>query len=387
MYTKKGMLLIVFIMFFIGTSSALQEFSESSSKVSNITFRTPSEEWNLSLGIAKDDYFRSVEQTSDGGYIVAGTSKSIAEGSKGGKADVWLVKLGEEGKIEWSNSYGEKYAEWGFVAKQTSDGGYALSGYSFPTGSNRDYLLKVDKDGNEEWTKIAGDITHDDYLEYVAERTNDGGYIIADIIVYEKPDPNGLDLLVDMDINLTKYDLCGLNEWNTKFGQENYSEIIEVNLHPVRQTHDYGYVIGGTIVVNETNSYDIWLIKVDEFGSEQWNKTYGGSMDDSAFCISLTSDNGYVLTGMYNDSWGFSVDGSAFILKTDANGNQEWIKEISNCTLYSVEQTSDHGYIAAGIKDDRPWIVKLEGDEVVNNNESIFNGIFGFIYDLFKWGR
>ncbi|TQD24999.1 hypothetical protein [Methanolobus vulcani] len=365
-FTKQELLVVSF-----------EGFEERS--LNTISPEAPSEEWNISLGVANADVLRSVEQTSDGGYIVAGTSKSLAEGSK----DVWLVKLDKEGNIEWNNTYGDKYAEWGFVAKQTSDEGYALSGYSFPNGFGQPYLLKVDKDGNEEWSKIDDEISHDDYLEYVAERTSDGGYIIADIIEYEKPDPNGLDLLVDMDINLTKYDRDGVREWNTTFGQEIYSELIEVDLHPVRQTSDDGYIIAGTMVVNKTNNYDIWLIKTDESGNEQWNKTYGGPMDDSAFCVSLTSDNGYVIAGMYNDSWGFSVEGSAFILKTDADGNKEWIKEFSNCTLSSVEQTSDNGYVAAGIKDGRSWVVKLEGDKAVSDDSNVLHKLLNYIYSFF----
>lgn len=362
-------------------------FSQSFSAVAS---EAPAEEWNLSMGVAEDDYFRNVEQTSDGGYIVAGTSKSLAEGSKGGKADAWLVKLNKEGDIEWNYTYGEKYAEWGFTAKQTSGDGYALFGYSFPTGSNRDYLLKVDKDGNEEWNKIDDEITHDNYLQYVAERTNDGGYIVGDIVEYELPDYSRYELYVDDDIGLTKYDLNGIQQWNETFGKKNNSEMVFSWSHPARQTSDYGYIIAGTMNTNGTifspsksHNYDIWLIKTDEFGNEQWNKTYGNQKDDSAFCVSLTSDNGYVLSGMYNGSWSFSMEDSAFILKTDPDGNQEWMTEFSNCSLYSVEQTSDNGYVAAGIKDGRPWVVKLEGDKAVSDDPSIFHKLLNYLYRLF----
>jgi len=367
---------IVFLI--LGTILFSQSFTVEATEI-------PSEEWNLSMGVADDDYFRGVEQTSDGGYIVAGTSESLAEGSKGGKADAWLVKLDKEGNVDWNNTYGENYGEWGFIAKQTSDGGYALTGYSFPTGPGKDYILKVDKEGNEEWNKIDDEITHDDYLEYVAERTNDGGYIVADIVEYAKPDPDSFLLSIDMDINLTKYDINGLKEWNTKFGQETYSEIIDLDSHPVRQTSDNGYVIAGTIVANKSNGYDIWLIKTDEFGQEQWNKTYGAQKSDSAYCISLTSDNGYVMSGMSSSPKFSGSGGKGFILKTDADGNQEWMVEFSNCTLYSVEQTSDNGYIAAGIKDGRPWVVKLEGDTAVDEAGNIFSKLWCYVYSFFKY--
>ena len=83
----------------------------------------------------------------------------------------------------------------------------------------------------------------------------------------------------------------------------------------------------------------------------------------------MTSDNGYVLTGKYTEPCSFGTDGSAFILKTDSEGNQELIKVFSNCTLYSVQQTSDDGYIAAGIKNGNAWLVKLAGDEKRTGSE------------------
>lgn len=348
----------------------------------------PSEEWSLSMGIAgkttsDNDHFSYAQQASDGGYIVSGTTSSYGKGTDG-YPDAWLVKLDKNGNLQWNKTYGGTYSDWGFFVKQTSDNGYALTGLTFPSGFGEPWLVKTDSNGNEMWDKVSDNISQDDYLEYVAERTDDGGYIVPGTVEYEMPDDEKFLLMIDMDILLTKYDSNGTVSWNNTYGKKVKSELIDFDSRPVRQALDNGYVIAGSTIVDSTNSYDIWLIKTDEYGNEQWNKTYGGSMDDSAFCISLTSDNGYVIAGMYNDSWGFSVDGSAFILKTDNEGNQQWIREFSNCTLYSVEQTSDNGYIAAGTKDGRAWVVKLEGDKAVNENEGIFHKLLNYIYGFFK---
>ncbi len=117
-------------------------------------------------------------------------------------------------------------------------------------------------------------------------------------------------------------------QWNRSFGGDNYDYF-----RCVEQTSDGGYIIAGTIHVNETDVYDIWLIKTNEYGQEQWNKTFGGPLDDSAFSLSVTQDNGYVLTGKYTESCSYGTDGSSFMLKTDSEGNQEWMKVLSNCTL------------------------------------------------------
>ncbi|MDQ1275811.1 MAG: hypothetical protein QG610_1386, partial [Euryarchaeota archaeon] len=191
-------------------------------------------------------------------------------------------------------------------------------------------------------------------------------------------------------IRITKYDINGNQQWNSTFGKNHSLETLGSMLDSVKQTSDGGYIIASSTRSKESNSDDIWLIKTDKYGKEQWNKTFGGPTDDAAIAISLTPDNGYVLTGRYNDSFSYTVDGSAFILKTDSEGNQEWIKEFSNCTLYSVQQTSDGGYIAAGVKNKNAWLVKLAGDEkdvgnkvssieYNDNTDSIFNQIFNYI--------
>jgi hypothetical protein len=225
----------------------------------------------------------------------------------------------------------------------------------------------------------------------MAERTSDGGYIIGDMVEYEIGEYEEL-VLVDYDIMITKYDINGNQQWNNTFGQKNKSE----TSCSVKQAPDGGYIIASEINPKETNSnYDIWLIKTNEYGKEQWNRTFGGSLDDSAFSLSVTQDNGYLLTGKYTESCSYGTDGSSFILKTDSEGNQEWLKVLSNCTLYSVQQTSDGGYVAAGVKSGDAWLVKLAGDRMDNQNRELpikhndsYDGIFrkalNYIYAFFQ---
>ncbi|AKB78287.1 hypothetical protein MSHOH_1804 [Methanosarcina horonobensis HB-1 = JCM 15518] len=197
----------------------------------------PAEQWNRSFGGDGEDNSRCVEQTSDGRYIVAGTTDSYSKGPDD-QSDAWLIKLDKNGDMEWNKTYGETYAEWGFLTKQTSDGGYVLSGYSFPHGYNQSYLVKTDKDGNEIWSKISEEISHEDYLQHVAERTDDGGYIVGDIVEYEIPDYDNYELFIDTDIRLTKYDINGNQQWNNTFGNKNNSEMADLWSYPVRQTPD-----------------------------------------------------------------------------------------------------------------------------------------------------
>ncbi|MFY1112054.1 MAG: hypothetical protein AB3K77_10290 [Methanosarcinaceae archaeon] len=362
------------------------------SQLSNVAAAAaPAEQWNRSFGGGSEDNFRCVEQTSDGGYIAAGSTYSYGKGTKG-YPDAWLIKVDNKGNLQWNKTFGGTYFDEGYFTRQTSDGGYVLSGYTFPSGYAEPWLIRTERNGNEIWNKVADEITHEDYLQYMAERTSDGGYIIGDTVVHEIGSYFA-SLIVDYDIRIIKYDINGNQQWNSTFGKNQSLETLNPLLYPVKQTSDGGYVIASTTRSKESNSDDIWLIKTDESGQEQWNKTFGGPRDDVGISISVTSDNGYVLTGRYNDSSSFVIDGSAFILKTDSDGNQEWLKEFSNCTLYSVQQTSDGGYVAAGVKNENAWLVKLAGDgrnaedressiKYNDTADSVFSQILNSIYGI-----
>ena len=119
------------------------------------------------------------------------------------------------------------------------------------------------------------------------------------------------------------------NLWtNTSYGGWNWS-------HAVQQTTDGGYVIaGGTVADMNINDMDYYLIKTDSVGDTLWTKTYGGSGWDEARAIQQTSDGGYIIVG------------TTFLIKTDSEGNEEWINE--NINGQSVQQTTDGGYIITG---------------------------------------
>lgn len=354
----------------------------------------PAEQWNRSFGGDGEDISRYVQQTSDGGYVIAGTTIPYGKGMEG-YHDAWLIKVDKNGNMQWNKTFERIYAGLGYFTRQTSDGSYVLSGsalpsdYAFPSGYSEPWLIKIDKNGNVIWKKGYDKITHEDYLKYRAERTSDEGYIIGDTAWHEIGGYEGL-LLIDNDIRLTKYDINGKQQWNCTFGQKNSSEILDPLFGSFKQAPDGGYVIASSINLKETNTNrDIWLIKTNGNGQEQWNKTYDGHLDDSAASISVTSDNGYVMAGKYTESCSYRTDGSAFILKTDSAGNQEWIKIFSNCTLYSVQQTSDGGYVAAGVKSKNAWLVKLagngEGIEHMEKQESGFGQTKNYTYDVFNW--
>ncbi|RJS68305.1 hypothetical protein CW714_10330, partial [Methanophagales archaeon] len=319
----------------------------------NLVAKAPPEEaWNKTFGGTNWDEARSVQQTSDGGYIIAGFTESYGAG----KRDFWLVKTDSNGNEEWNKTFGGTDRDAAYSVQQTSDGGYIIAGYTESYGAGYDdfWLVKTDSNGNEEWNKTFGGISSD--WAYSVQQTSDGGYILAG---YTWSYGAGKRC----DFWLVKTDFEGNEEWNKTFGGTDWDEASSV-----QQTSDGGYIIAGGTRSYGAGRCDFWLVKTDFEGNEEWNKTFGGTSSDWAYSVQETSDGGYIIAGE-TGSYGAGED--FWLVKTDFNGNEEWKKTfggISSDWASSVQQTSDGGYIIAGFTWSYGaggydfWLVKVKGE-------------------------
>jgi hypothetical protein len=287
--------------------------------------------WQKTFGGTNWDEGNSVQPTSDGGYIIAGLS-----GSFGASGDVYLIKTDANGNQTWYNTFGGTSDDFGYSVQPTSDGGYIIAGttQSFGAGGSDAYLIKTDANGNQTWYKTFGG-TSDDNSNSV-QQTSDGGYIIAG--------RTGSFGAGDWDVYLIKTDANGNQVWDKTFGGTglDYS-------NSVQQTTDGGYVIVGVTVSFGAGLSDVYFIKTDANGDQQWYKIFGGTDYDYGRSVQPTSDSGYIIAG-YTYSFGAgSYD--VYLIKTDASGNQQWYKTFGGVDTdygYSVQPTSDGGYIIAG---------------------------------------
>jgi len=282
-------------------------------------------------GTNSDEYNR-VQQTSDGGYIVTGRTSSFGAGS----SDIFLIKTDAYGNLQWAKTYGGASWEYASSAQQTSDGGYIVAGYtnSFGAGNSDFFLIKVNSSGNIIWVKTYGGI-NDDYASSV-QQTLDGGYIVAGSTTSFGAG--------DRDFLLIKTDANGNIIWAKTYGGTDWDRGSSV-----QQTSDGGYILAGLTWSFGASGGDIFLVKTDANGNVQWAKTYGGSGWDQPYSVQQTSDGGYILTGE-TTSFG-AGDRDFFLIKTDANGNVQWAKIYGGTNwdqAFSVQQTSDGGYIVAG---------------------------------------
>ena len=299
----------------------------------------PQMEWNKTFGGSGAEWGWSVQQTTDGGYIIAGYTDSFGAGQE----DIYLIKTDQKGELVWSKTFGGTSEDVGYSVQQTIDGGYIIAGRtaSFGAGNCDVYLIKTDQNGNEEWSKTFGGTCLDSGES--VQQSSDGGYIIAG---YTFSFGAG-----SADVYLIKTDKNGKLEWSKTFGGTHWD-----GGKSVQQTIDGGYVIAGYMDSFGAGSYDdylmnydVYLIKTDEKGDEEWSKTFGGAANDHGYSVQQTSDAGYIITGSTR-SFGAHIE-DVYLIKTDKNGNEEWNKTFGeadgNCG-YSVQQTSDGGYIIAG---------------------------------------
>ncbi len=284
--------------------------------------------WSRSYGGSADDICYSAQETSDGGYILAGSSASFG----GVSDDFWVVKTNSIGDTSWTRVFGGFMNEACYSVQQTSDGGYILTGYRELITSEEIWLIKWDSLGATQWTKIYGG-PNDDECRSVRQ-TTDGGYILGGTI--------GNASAPYDDFWLIKTDANGDSLWTRTYGTDN-SE----TCYAVRQTSDGGYIMAGNTLAGAR----IFMVKTDTNGDTLWTGTYGQIGLVQYYCRSVeqTPDGGFIAVG-YADPF-LAGDDDNYVIKTDANGNLLWsdsIEDFASDRFSSVVVTSDGGYAFAG---------------------------------------
>jgi hypothetical protein len=323
------------------------------------------EEWHQIQGTYDREHVAQyVQQTNDGGYIIAGYQGT------GGDYDAILEKTDNEGNVIWIKIFGKPDVyDTGRSVQQTTDGGYILTGWtqSYGAGSCDAWLIKTDANGNEIWNRTFGGANSDNG-NYV-QITSDGGYMIIGTT-------ESFGNLGSVDAWLIKTDENGYEQWNRTFGSPDYEDVLNG-----QQTTDGGYILVGTKPLMDGTT-DIWVVKTNANGTIVWESTYGGTDYDTGYSIQQTTDGGFFITGDSTDTSSGVPD--VYVIKTDANGNEEWSKKIdknqSEDRGYYGIQNADGDYIITGYtgayldEASDVWLIKLTEENGAANIEIEITG-------------
>ena len=263
-------------------------------------------EWQRSYGDAQDETANSIDISIGGGFIISG--EVINENT--GFSLCYLIKIDNEGGLDWSNTFGGNQNDNGLSVISTNDAGFAITGMTRSLGdSNGDvWLIKVNSNGEMEWERTYGG----DDTEYgrTIQQTVDGGYIIIG-----QTESFGLGY---NDAYLIKTDSQGNEIWSQTFGGQGTDQGRQVV-----NTLDEGYLISGyTDSFGTLGGFNFWLVKANSLGELEWQRFYGEQGDDRGLSGIQTSDGGYAIAGYTNS--GTSSGSDILFIKTDDNGSAEF---------------------------------------------------------------
>ncbi len=291
----------------------------------------------------------SAQQTSDGGYIIAGAA--YLAGVPG--SHIMLIKVDENGDEVWNSILSISDSDTVRRVRQTSDGGYVLAGnaYSIAVGATDAWILKTDGNGSMLWSHTFDGGNQNGDAIYDVRETSDGGYVLAGCTNSYRAYAWQRDGL------LIKTDANGVEVWHQLYGGDTGSGY----LYAIEQTPDGGFILAGSTDPDGESSLEAWLIKTDENGDASdghgWRKIYGDAENEEATCVRRTADGGYILSG-WTASFQAVGEVCGFMIKTDGGGNLDTSFGTNGLVLFggptvrteiqSIEETGDGGFIAAG---------------------------------------
>lgn len=274
--------------------------------------------WSKALGGKKADVGNKVKQTSDGGYVVVGNTSSF----KAERKDIYVVKLDIDGNIEWSGMYGGKNVEYGFDIEQTSDDGYVLTGEtnSFDVEDHDILAIKLDSKGTLEWAHTYGDHK----IEFgQAIHETEGGYILvgetnsfAEADTVENSDEGGIN-----DIILMKLDYDGEVIWSNLYGGKDDDYVTDMIIDG-----DDGIFILGNTYSYGSGARDGLIIRTDSEGGHVQSKTLGNEGDEQLQSIHKVGDDGFIISGFSNSHNNGLKKEDALVIRLTEKGTFRWSK-------------------------------------------------------------
>lgn len=382
MFAKDYAKSLTFLVVFLALSACKKDDGISSDDDPPLSFNGEIE-WAKTFGGSREDDANSIVQTPDGGYAIVGFTMSN-DGDITDKtttdADVWVFKLNSEGELQWSKTYGGSADDRGTKIINTTDGGFAVIGYtrsndgdvSYNNGFYDFWLLKLDASGNLLWENTFGFSGNDQGQSLI--QTADGGYFLTGFMDFDGMLTQTSQLSKSStrhgvgEFWAVKTDHNGNEKWSHYYGGTDNDRAYDVV-----QTPDGGFMMVGNSesddfdITNPLGSYDYWVVKIDSSGNLLWQKNYGGSGIEIAYSITRTIDGNYLVLGdtRSTDQHVTNPRGNAdaWLIKINENGDLLWQKSYGGSqfdTGRSITEKPDGNLIVFG--------ASRSNDQDVSNN-------------------
>ena len=340
--------------------------------------------WQKCLGGTEDDFGREVIQTRDSGFLVTGYTTSSDGDVVGfhGAEDIWSVKLDQNGVLQWSKVFGSigSYDE-GISISQSSDGGYLIAGSSnsnpHSSFSNDVWVIKINNSGQFLWQKFYGGSSNDNPSKIIA--TDMGDFYIA--ATTSSTDGDVGYNHGQSDFWIFRADSLGNIKWQTCLGGAYMEECNGASL-----TIDGGIIVTGYASVDDSmvngtiGIFDFWIVKLDSSGNSQWSKCIGGTSSDIAYSIVEISPTEFIVVGFTSSN---DVN-----VSHNNGGNDFWIVKLSTLVNSISEKNLENNEINIFQKDGKIFfegfliesqnfnitITELSGKCVLNKSLSLSKG-------------
>ena len=376
-------------------------------------------EFVQTLGGSKNESAQSITKTSDGGYAILGYVQSIGgdiENKTNESFDYWVLKFDTNSNLQWQKNYGGSDDDRGSEIIQSSDGGYAVLGFSKSADINvtenfgaQDYwIAKLDASGGITWQKSFGFSGADIGISLI--QTRDSGYLLTGVLDVSASEGQGNSKTIFSKKHAggaywaIKISASGDKEWS-KFYGGSFTD----TPYDAIQTEDNGYIIVGSSdsddvdIKGNKGSYDFWVIKISENGTLIWEKSFGGSEIDEARAITSSGDGNYIIVGDTR-SRDFDVSenkGAAdlWVIKIAPDGSLIWEKTIGGSSFdvgRSINKTQDNGFIISGSSrssdgdlstnngQNDAWVLKIDANANIEWQKTIGGSEIDFAFDAIE---
>jgi len=288
--------------------------------------------WSRTYNLGLNDWGRSLKQTSDGGFIIAGMTEVSPQ-----IFDPFLIKTDSEGIMQWYRQYDYGFGDddRGHAVWQTSDGGYIIAGQTWlihgSFGNYDMYVVKTDMNGNVQWKKVFYWENEGADVALAVQQLSDGGYIIG-----------GFTQSSSWASYIIRTDSLGNAIWSNIYPGSWQSECYDI-----QATSDGGFILTGT-ETSFTTDGDLLIIKLDANGNLIWKKIYGTVDAEQGESIQQLQDSGYIIAGMSSHgAGGYDM----YVVRTNSTGDSLWSRTIGGFgddRAFSVASVQSGSYFVTG---------------------------------------